>query len=164
MRRTTFRRRLVRTFALCLGMTGIFVSAAVAQVVDADDWLSGGTHSGPGVTAAASFRDNWPYASFGIAGKGAEPPTMDNVKQFSFQPDTAPAPAFPTMDNVKQFSFQPDTAPTATVDAPTVAPISNPGFDWGDAGIGAAIALALAAMLIAGWRTLNRRPDQPAGV
>ena len=39
-----------------------------------------------------------------------------------------------------------------------------PGFDWGDAGIGAAIALALAAMLIAGWRTLNRRPDQPAGV
>ena len=107
MRRTTFRRRLVRTFALCLGMTGIFVSAAVAQVVDAE---------------------------------------------------------FPTMDTVKQFSFQPDTAPTATVAAPTVAPISNPGFDWGDAGIGAAIALALAAMLIAGWRTLNRRPDQPAGV
>jgi hypothetical protein len=53
--------------------------------------------------------------------------------------------------------------PQADVNAkPVSTPVSTPGFDWGDAGIGMALGLCLALLLTAAWFIVGRKPGQPA--
>jgi hypothetical protein len=50
-----------------------------------------------------------------------------------------------------------------TVELPQAAPVSGPGFDWADAGIGIAIGLGVGLLLAAAGLLMVRRRDQLAG-
>jgi hypothetical protein len=104
------------------------------------------------------------------ANAAATRPTLEQLEQFRFTPVTSPATAsLPSIAQLEQFSFTPVGALTPPVGSPTeydtraaerspvAAPAqSNPqGFDWGDAAVGAGLAIGL--LLLAGLVSLVAR-------
>jgi hypothetical protein len=82
------------------------------------------------------------------------PPTLPQPAQYS---------SFSKLPHGAQYSsFQPSTPPSE-VQVARVAP--NPGFDWGDAGIGAGAGVALTMIGLGGLLVLSsrrNRGEQPA--
>ena len=96
---------------------------------------------------AEAWADDRPAPAFGAAaqdGSFSRPaPAYGRAAQNPVDPGESfsrPAPA----DNIGARTPEASPAPVATV------PVS--GFDWADAGIGAAVALALALLLVGGTR------------
>jgi hypothetical protein len=69
-----------------------------------------------------------------------------------------------TTGNAQEQSYSSlnSVAPYAPQSTPSPAPTSTPGdgFDWGDAGIGATVVLALGAMVAGGAVVLRTRPQR----
>jgi hypothetical protein len=86
-------------------------------------------------------------------------------------PDTRDAAEGRTTRNASKPVFQdlsaPDTRDAAAprnTGSPVIQVTSSAGFDWGDAGIGAAGAAGLLAVSLAGAMTLRRRHGDPSAI
>ena len=76
----------------------------------------------------------------------------------------APAAASARFDQNPVFVAQPASQPTAVQPAVQVVRVSaSGGFDWGDAGIGAAGGLGLSMLGVAGSLGVTRRRDRRSG-
>jgi hypothetical protein len=95
-----------------------------------------------------------------------------SAKLDAFSPQTLPAQQRQQVDppptlphGVDYSAYDVGKLATPPAEAPVAPVASNPGFDWGDAGIGAAAGFALTMIGIGGLLVLSnrrQRAEQPA--
>jgi hypothetical protein len=153
--RTTHRRFVKR---IALGLAVAAVAAPTAQAaVSIPDELSG-RQFGPSGLAVVVIPDELSGRQFGptLAGheigqqQGTVPAELEGRQ---FGPSSLPIVTIPEDLAGRQFG-----PATFTTEAPVAAPVAD-RFDWRDAGVGAAIAAAVALILAASALLIGRRRD-----
>ena len=153
---TTPTRRMLRCLALGFLIAAAVVPTAQAATIPAslsDRQFAPTSSPGVVIPGDLSGRQFAPTAAVPTDGTGAGVPVPLDGRQFG--PSTLPLVAIPESLSDREFGPTPG-------DGIAVVPVASPtdGFNWGDAGVGAASAVAL-ALLVVGALKLGRRQTQP---
>jgi hypothetical protein len=148
---TTTRRHLLRRIALGFAIAALAAPTAQAATSDPPE---AGHSAGPSLTTIPAELSGRQFGPTTAAVVSDALPGLVEGRQYG--PSTLPLVAIPDSLSGRQFG------PTTGESIPVV-PVATPadGFGWGDAGIGAGIAVAL-GLLAMGTLRLTRRQTDPA--
>ena len=146
---TTYRRSIVKRFVLGLAIAAVAAPIAQAQTPIPEDLANRQFWAVQIVPSELSGRQFSPTTGGGVVSEPGAIPGQFEGRQFG--PSSLPLVTIPEGLSGREFG-----PATFTPDLPVVTPVAD-GFDWRDAGIGAAAVVAAVALLAAAALLIGRR-------